>query len=828
MVFYLSILFDAFELVLAVLVELAQTVDVVLAGLPVPTAVGLEEGLDHVAERVGVGVQQALLHRRVADEHVVCVLVHEVVHGAGRGGPAHGVTQALGDLTSTLVTLVQHTLVELGVEELGASVKAHGLGQGAHLGVGGRGVRDEGGGLLAVLAEALDHLGGVGVEVVRDVREGDLRGVEVLEGDIDLGQGRLEDGVGLLHLAGAVGVEGERLALQELLLELALVLPAAVLDGQADVGAVASGGVGEDARGGRAEVDAELLGLLDGVLTHEVLVEGLVGLGSHLHGAVEEVHLVDEEVPEDARAGDDGVDTRAAELLERDQAKLVHAPDAVRDGLNADQPHGLREGLTVRLDVVGTPQGEGHGLRPDAAVVDLLALHEAVHDDLRALDSRGGRDRLRVEGVHVLSGGQHLGVTDGVASGARGDVLAVERGHEAAQLVVSHDLLEAEPEVLEQRSELALLDLEAELVERLAPWGLDSDEALEGDGKRVDRLDAPVRVGALHGGGLDGGAGGLHDLLAERHVLEHTVVRVAVDLLDVPADALGNQAREGLETVLGAVERGDVNQGGHGLLHGWGHADGVEPAWEQAGLDLHELVVHLTDDAVALVQVHVLRVVLFGREVLDVLVQVARARGGDNRVDDVGAAAGVPQALVGANELAELLQALVQASVLRGRGEVRDGGGVATAFGDGSLRRVVSGVVVQVRERVDQAVRVALAGHTHLLSGHELQGSVGSEVQDGVGAEDLLKVGVVGGETVVGRGRLGEEEAHGVALVTEGGLDADEDVAELLTVHEQVLAVGVEVAGRRAPVVLEVLRVGGQLAILVHVHAVGHVELRGG
>ena len=60
--------------------------------------------------------------------------------------------------------------------------------------------------------------------------------------------------------------------------------------------------------------------------------------------------------------------------------------------------------------------------------------------------------------------------------------------------------------------------------------------------------------------------------------------------------------------------------------------------------------------------------------------------------------------------------------------------------------------------------------------------------------EDVLQVGVVRREAVVRAGRPAEQEAHGVALVAERWLDADEDVAELLAEHQQLLPVAVQVA----------------------------------
>ena len=62
--------------------------------------------------------------------------------------------------------------------------------------------------------------------------------------------------------------------------------------------------------------------LLTGVLPHEVHLVGLVLLGGQLHGAIQQVHLVHEQIPEDAGAVDHHVDAWPLELLQRDQLRV--------------------------------------------------------------------------------------------------------------------------------------------------------------------------------------------------------------------------------------------------------------------------------------------------------------------------------------------------------------------------------------------------------------------------------------------------------------------------------------------------------------------------
>jgi hypothetical protein len=131
---------------------------------------------------------------------------------------------------------------------------------------------------------------------------------------------------------------------------------------------------------------------------------------------------------------------------------------------------------------------------------------------------------------------------------------------------------------------------------------------------------------------------------------------------------------------------------------------------------------YLANNIVTIIKGHALGIVLELGEVSDVLVQVAGARAGDDGVHD-GRAAGLvlSESLVGRHELTELLEALVQTSVLSGRGKVRDGGSVGTALGDGSLRRIVGSVVVKVGKGADEAIRIARARHTDLHTARTLE-----------------------------------------------------------------------------------------------------------
>mmetsp|Transcript_4249 Transcript_4249/g.6218 ORF Transcript_4249/g.6218 Transcript_4249/m.6218 type:complete len:254 (-) Transcript_4249:316-1077(-) len=231
---------DSFDAVFDLGVKLLETLNILVSGFPVTSAVGFQESCDHVTEGVGVGIQKSLLHFFVLNENTVGIFENKVVNLSGGSRPSHGVTETLLDLTNTLVTGSKHTFVKLRVQKLGTSIKTDGFGKSTNLGISGGGISHERHGLLLVVTKTLDNLGWVRIVVMRNISDGNFRRVQVLEGNINILQGRFEK-IGLLfHHTGLVGIEGESLTSQELLLQLTLIFPATVFDGKTDVGTVGS------------------------------------------------------------------------------------------------------------------------------------------------------------------------------------------------------------------------------------------------------------------------------------------------------------------------------------------------------------------------------------------------------------------------------------------------------------------------------------------------------------------------------------------------------------------------------------------------------------
>ena len=190
------------------------------------------------------------------------------------------------------------------------------VSEGAHLGVGRGGVGDVRGRHLAILAHALDELGRIAVKVVAHIRQRNLGRVQVLEGDVNLAESRFKQLLLRLHArTRRIRVERERLAVQVHVLQLRFIVPGRVFNREVDVGRVRARRVGEDSRGGFADGQAKLFGLFSGVLAHKVHLIRFVLLSGELDGTIQQVHLVDEQVAEDAGAVDDDIDSRASEFF---------------------------------------------------------------------------------------------------------------------------------------------------------------------------------------------------------------------------------------------------------------------------------------------------------------------------------------------------------------------------------------------------------------------------------------------------------------------------------------------------------------------------------
>ena len=249
----------------------------------------------------------------------------------------------------------------------------------------------------------------------------------------------------------------------------------------------------------------------------------------------------------------------------------------------------------------------------------------------------------------------------------------------------------------------------------------------------------------------------------------------------------------------------------------------MQTAGKQSTLDLHQLSIDRTHQGITTFQAEI-GGILIGQ--IHILVEIALASGLNDGVDDLDAAATLSQLLVGTDKLTELLETLVQTSIFCRRGEVADCRGVATSLRDGGLGWIVGGVVIKIRKCADQRIGVAGFAHAHLLARHELQRTVGAEMQHSIGFPDFLEVGVVRGESMVRTCAAGIQQTHRVPLVAEGGLNADEHVAEVAAEHQQVLPVTVEISGWLAPVLLKTLRVGSETLVFLNTHAVCNGEIR--
>ena len=563
------------------------------------------------------------------------------------------------------------------------------------------------------------------------------------------------------------------------------------------------------------------------MLANEVLLQRFIGLSRHFHGLVDQRHLVDEQIAEHTGAVHDNVDPGAAELFEGDQLKLVDATDGIGHRFDTDEPEDLSQRLAVSLDVVGSPEHAGDGLGPGALLLT-LAFDQFVHHALGCSHSGTGGNSLRIQGMNVLAAGQHAWIADRISTRSGQHIFAIECLEQALHLHVGADLIETETQIAEQFVELRGIDLdEAGSAAGSQPGGgqleAEPGEQVVEPAEAVAQTHTTVTTGEGSHHRSNGSAGRLGDRAVEFNIGENAFVIPPVDLFNAPAHRLGKQTGQRAQAIFLAFQGSDVHQRGDRFLRRRRLADGVQTTGQQATLDLHELAVHRTDEGIPSIEIHGRCIVL--RE-FDILIEIALTGCLHDRVDDLDAAPALAKLLIGADELTQFLQTFVEPCVFSRGCEVADGGGVAPALGDRGLRRVVGRVVVEVRQSADQRIRVAGFAHAHLLAGHELQRTVRAEMEHRIGAPDLLEIGVVGRKAMVGTGTAGIQQTHRITLVTEGGLHADEHVAEVAAEHQQVLPVAVEIARRLAPVLLQSLRIRGETLVFLDAHPMGDGQLR--
>ena len=320
------------------------------------------------------------------------------------------------------------------------------------------------------------------------------------------------------------------------------------------------------------------------MLADKVHLRRFVLLGGELDGAIQQVHLVDEQISEDAGAVDDDVNSRSAEFFQRNQFQFVDSAQSIRDRVDTNHQHDLRQRLTVRLDVVGTPQDQSDGLRVDAVVLDALTFNQTVDDNLRGSNRGTSRDRLRIQGVDVLTRRQNLRVTNRIPARARQDVPAVQSFRQGTELVVLDNLLQAKSEVVKQRAHFAVVNLfELGALQGIAPRQRDGGIAKHFAelAERVSR-DSSSRVSRVLDKRTDAISGRKRDVLQHLDVFQFTGIVSAVDVFDIFADSLCQQLRHTDDAVFLAVDAGNVDQSRNRFLRGRRATDDVQTARQQS------------------------------------------------------------------------------------------------------------------------------------------------------------------------------------------------------------------------------------------------------
>ena len=182
----------------------------------------------------------------------------------------------------------------------------------------------------------------------------------------------------LLHHARLVRVEREALAREELVLQLLLAVPAFASIASPTFAGSCPPRSRRRRRGPRASRPAAACSI---ACLRTDLLERLVRLGSHLDAAVEQVHLVDEEVAEDARAR---TPTSARAAAPRRRPRACSRGRRVGAGARR-RARAPARALAVGLDVVGAPQRTRRsGYLPSGS--SRRAAEQPLDDDLGAVN----------------------------------------------------------------------------------------------------------------------------------------------------------------------------------------------------------------------------------------------------------------------------------------------------------------------------------------------------------------------------------------------------------------------------------------------------------
>ena len=171
------------------------------------------------------------------------------------------------------------------------------------------------------------------------------------------------------------------------------------------------------------------------VLANEVLFNRLIGGRGQEAGLGQQLDLQRQQIAEDAGHGDDHVDPRPVELIERQQFRAGQAAVTVEARSGAEQRQRLPDRRAFVLEIVGAPQHDRDQLRESVSFGDML-----VDQPLRLLRAvlhrKGAGNPERIEAVEIAARRQDRRRPQQIAARRRTNELAVERMQDAGDLVI--------------------------------------------------------------------------------------------------------------------------------------------------------------------------------------------------------------------------------------------------------------------------------------------------------------------------------------------------------------------------------------------------------